>query len=235
MTVLASAIISRVRAQLQDTNAAQYRWSDAELLGWISDAQRAIVAMVADAANSVQPLPLVAGPRQALPSGVYTLLGVTRNLVAVADTTPQQYTSGPAVRLVKREVIDAQNPNWPSYSPNATVKNYLFDPQDKQAFYVVPPNDGTGIIEVNLSQMPADVTDDSQALTVQDIYQTPVTYYTLAWAHLKENDYAGGVQVSAAYTQAFEKFLMSQGRDFGEEQVNNTLSGFNPQVKGAAK
>lgn len=38
--MIASDVIDRVRAELNDTAAGQYRWDDDTLLGYLSDAQR---------------------------------------------------------------------------------------------------------------------------------------------------------------------------------------------------
>jgi hypothetical protein len=227
MTTPASAIITRARIQLQDMGPT-YRWTDAELLLWIGDAQRALVAVVADAGSAVVTIPLIAGSRQLIPDSAYTLLNIYRNLNAAG-------LGGTSTRLVRRELIDDQDPNWASRPASPVVQNYVYDPQDKRAFYVSPPNDGTGFVEANVALMPIDPATDAALLQVQDIYQTPITDYVLGMAHLKESDYAGGQQVSQMYLQKFQAFLTANQANLGGEQPNVSLTPFNTQVKGSAK
>ena len=148
-TVTAKAIIDKAAIQLTDISGV--RWTRAELLGWINDAQRQIVIMSPNATNKISVVKLNAGTRQSLPSDGWTLLEVVRYM-GTAGTTP-----GRAVRLASREQIDSFNPNWHSDTATVVPQHYIFDLQDQTAFFVYPPNTGTGYVEINYSPDPPDL------------------------------------------------------------------------------
>jgi hypothetical protein len=226
MAVLGSDIISRVRTQLIDP--AGVRWTDVELLQWLSDGQRTIVALDPSAAPNSATVPLVAGTKQSLPAGGYMLLSVIRN-IAVGGAP------GRATRIVTREAMDAFNPSWHTDASSGVVKHYLYDPENSGVWYCYPPNDGTGQVEMLYGLYPVDVTSLSSPLTVQPIYETPLVDYVLFRANQKDSDFAAGQQAAQMYLAAFMAF-MGQDEDAQLKQSPNLqLTPFSPEIKGAAK
>ncbi len=203
MSVVASSIITRARLQLIDTGTTQ-RWTDTELLYWLSDGQRAVVAAVPHASQVTQSVLLVAGSRQTIPAGGYKLLNVYRNM-GTTGTTP-----GQTCQKVSREFMDANYYTWPSDTASAIVRAWFMDESDPLGFYVYPQNTGTSYIELNYSVMPADLAATTSTLNVQDIFQTALTDYVVARAHMKDSDYAAGAQIAAAWMQLFEQFVATQ-------------------------
>lgn len=112
----ASYLIAQIRKTLNDTvNTSEfpYRWSDAELLRWISDAQREVVKYKPEA-NPVTAIftPVADEPMQQLDfDGCYKLIRVEANLAADGAGY------GKTVRLVQRDVLDSFIPNWGSHVP----------------------------------------------------------------------------------------------------------------------
>lgn len=228
MAVTAQSIIERVRLQLID-NGAVKRWTDTELLLWLSDGQRAIVTASPGNSSSTEVVPLVAGTKQNIPSDGNTLLYIVRNTNS-AGTTP-----GRAVRIVSREILDAQNPDWHASAPAAVVQNYIFDAQEPTKYYVYPPNTGTGYVEMVYSHLPVDMTSLTDTLVVQDIYQTALFDYVMFRAHQKDSDFAAGQAIAGTYLQLF---LAATGqRDSGLLQANPNLQLANPDpsTRGSAK
>lgn len=202
MSVLASSIISRVRTQLID-NGSTYRWTDTELLQWLSDGQRTIVAAVPAAAPKVVTKSLVAGTRQSIPSDGYMLLKVYRNL-------PAGGAAGAPCQMIDRDVLDRQNQTWHSTTPTSAVKVWMYDTIDPAGFYVYPPNDGTGSVEILYSYMPPDIASLTSTLDVRDIYQTPLFDYVMYRAHSKDSDFAAGLGLATSYMQSFTAFMAAQ-------------------------
>ena len=202
MSVTAQSILDRVRTQLIDTGSTQ-RWTDAELLKWLSDGQRTIVAAVPWSCQKVTTVSMVAGTRQTLPSDANTLIEVIRNLSSTG-------TAGAPCTMIERSILDRQYPTWHTADSSPTVLHYSYDMNDPQAFYVFPRNDGTGSVEVNYSVMPVDITSTSANITVRDIYSTPLVDYVLYRAHQKDSDFAAGQQLAGAYLQAFMAFVQVQ-------------------------
>lgn len=225
MTVPASEILTRVRAQLVDDGAVQ-RWSDTELLLWLSDAQRALVAIEASAGSVVSNVNLAPGTRQSIPPNGYAFLNIYRNMTSAGGP-------GRAVRVSRRELLDTFNPDWHTAPASSIVVNYCYDPEDPRAFYVYPPNDGTGYVEINYSGLPAEITTTDQTIGVHGIYQTPLFYYVMAIAHMKDSDSAAGPQMAQFYMQQFVNYITTNDNDLTREGPNAKLTGFNPGMKGA--
>lgn len=228
MAVTAQSIINRVRTQLIDTNAEQ-RWSDTELLRWLSDGQRTLVSLVPDASGVIAVRALSAGTKQTIPSNGHMLLTIFRNTNAAGTT------GGRAVRLTSRELLDGFDQAWHSAAATVNVQAYVFDPQHPDTFYVYPPNTGTGYVELSYSVMPADLSSTSDTLSVADIYQTPLVDYVLYRAHQKDSDFAAGQAIASNYLQLF---LAHIGQGQAAELSNNPnlqLANASPEAKGTAR
>jgi hypothetical protein len=228
MTVLASAIITKVRNLLVDTGTSP-RWTDAELLNHISDAQRTIAALQGDEVAKVAVVQLAAGTRQSLPADGVSLLNILRNM-GTTGATP-----GRAVRLIRRDIIDDQNPNWHADAKTNYTYNYIYDPLDSKAFFVYPPAIGNHYIEINYTYVPAEVTSTSTALVVPDVYQTAVMDYVMFRCHQKDADSSGGHATAQMFLQIFQVFL--QGFSGGETETNPNMqmAPFNPQTQSSGR
>lgn len=200
--MLASSIVSKVRKLIIDPDGT--RWTDEELLEWLTDGQRTIVAALPSASVSVTTLSLVAGPRQALPSDGYKLLMVYRNLTSGG-------VSGNSINRVSHALLQHQYYSYPADANQATaVQVYAYDPDDPEAFYVYPANDGAGEVEVAYSVMPPALALLTDTLVVRDIFEPALVDYVMFRAHSKDSDYAGGEDVSLKYQARFEGFVATQ-------------------------
>jgi hypothetical protein len=204
MAVVASSIINRARTQLAD-NGSTYRWADSELLNWLSDGQRAIVALDPVATQTVTGVTLVAGTRQSLPSGAHKLIHIYRNLSAGG-------TPGKACTYVPLSLLDTQYPDWHTDTAVSAVRHWTYDENDPVGFYVYPRNDGSGRVELNYSTMPTDLPSTSSNISVRDIYQTALLDYVMFRAHSKDSDFAAGQSLAAGYLTAFNNFVAAQAR-----------------------
>lgn len=229
MTVLASTIIDRARNLLSDTRDTK-RWSDAELLRYLSDGQRTLAALQpGDAASKRVVVQLVAGTRQSLPADGIQLLSVFRNMGS-NGTTP-----GRVVRLVTRDILDAQNLYWHVDTAETHIQNYIYDPSDSLNYYVYPPSNGLGYVELNYAATPAELVALTDSIALIDIYITPLTDYVMFRAHQKDSDFGAGQVVAQSYLQAFKLFIDGSDAGAKEENPNLQMAPFNPQVKGASK
>lgn len=197
MQLTVNDVVTRATFLLNDSGnatvgvAANTRWSVAEMIDWVSDAQRQIVLMKPSASNTVTTLSLVAGTRQSLPSDGWLLLCAIRN------------TSGRVIREADRKTLDAQNVNWHVDPAQSTVWNYMYDEQDQYAFYVYPPNDGTGSIVINYSAQPVALANLTDNLLLDSIYLTPMVDYVCFRALTKDAEFAGGASLAANFYQSF--------------------------------
>jgi hypothetical protein len=215
MSVQVQTIYNRVRTQLIDIGASP-RWSNQELINWICDGERAIVAVIPRASQKTVAMQMAAGTRQVIPAGGNMLLSVYRNM------GPDGHTPGPVLLKQPRATFDTQYPNWHMAAQVATPAVYLFDPSDPQAFYVSGPSDGTGYVEINYSVMPADLVNPTDLIQVADIYQTALFDYCMFRATQKDSDYAAGQSVASAYYSSFASVL---GNLLKDDLSNATMEG----------
>jgi len=211
MAVTVESVISRVQTVLQDTTGV--RWPVvAELVLWVNDAQREIALLKPDASAANETVTLAAGTKQAIPDDGNRLLKVIRNMSAASGGTGKR-----SVRLVDREVLDAQTPDW--HDPdNATgdaehtniIKHYLYDEANPRNFYVYPGVNGDAFLEIIYSANPA-VVAQADNLSVPDIFANAVLNYVLYMAYMKDAEFAGNNQRASTHYQLFTAAVSGKG------------------------
>lgn len=210
MTFQAKDVMKRASTILQDEDAV--RWTAPELHAYLNDGLREIVSIKPNALSKSVNISLARGTLQALPSEYTVFARVTRNM-----TGPT--TGGKAIRpLARREIMDSHMPSWqdPSVMPFAkSVVHVIHDMADPRSFYVVPGNDGTGMIEAIVGRMPQpnvapeSVTDQldfdnyTADVDMPDIYQNALIDYVLYRAYSKDSRLAGAAQRSEAHFTLF--------------------------------
>jgi hypothetical protein len=212
MSISAQSVARRVVAALNDD--ASVRWALSEVVRAINDAQRQIAIDRPDLLATTSTITLAAGTRQTLPANGLKLLAVNRN------------ASGAAVRVVNRDMLDAQIPNWHAIPPSAAIRHYVFDAREPTVFHVFPPALSTAQLEVVYSahpvliaepahgaSLPADHATDISApavvlgnLTVPDHLVVAVADFALARLLLKDSE-AGSAQRAMAHFQSYANAL----------------------------
>lgn len=216
-TISAKNLIDKAAALLFDVT--NIKWPRSEWLGWFNMAQRAIVVLHPNSNNTIAVVKLQAGSRQSIPVRGWLLLDILRNM-GTTGTTP-----GRAIRIISRRLLDAFNPTWNSDTQNSVVRNYWFDMQDQTAFFVYPPNDGTGYIELNYSNVPTDVTDETTLMTIPDSYESAMLDYMLFRACSKATDVNQAAALAPSYLASFNAYM---GSKLSSEQANNPNLGLMP-------
>lgn len=205
MPIAAQSIVRRVVETLQDNTSV--RWPVNELVRYLNDGQREIVLYRPDAMVTNTTLTLAAGSKQALPTNGAKLIEVVRNNTA---------SSKRAVRLVNREILDAQSPNWHNITGVAEVMHFMYDPRDPKVFYVYPPALNTAAVDIVYSALPTDIVEPADGavytavsgnISVPDIYGNVLQDYMLYRAYTKDSEYAGNAQRAQAHYAAFANAL----------------------------
>lgn len=204
-TLTGTNIIDRARLTLQDSSGV--RWTDAELLIYINDAQREIVNFRPEATATHSNVQLSTGTEQTLPSGGLRLIKVTRNMSGTASDA----TGAKSVRIVEEDLLNSIEPDW--HDPTVTgssahgsiVKNYLFDPDDPKKFYVYPgvASGSNAYVELIYSKLPTDLSLVSSTIDLEDTYGNAILNFVLYRAYLKDAEFAGNQQRTATHYQLF--------------------------------
>lgn len=206
MAITAQSIIRRVVETLQDNTSV--RWPINQLVRFLNDGQREICMYRKDAMSKNATVTLVAGTRQALPADGTNLIEPIRN---------NSTASKRAVRIVNREILDAQLPGWHSISGVSEILHVIYDVREPKVFYVYPPALATGAaLDIVYSAVPADVAEPADGTTytavtgdisVPDVYANALQDYILYRAYSKDSEYAGNTSRATTNYAAFANSL----------------------------
>lgn len=194
MAFTAADVMRRASTILQDADAV--RWTAIELHDWLNEGIRAVVTVKPNAKSESMILTLEEGTKQELPANVMMLSRVVRNVGPAPGNSP-----GKAIRtLARREILDAQIPNWHAtggLAYNAVVDMAFQDAMSPREFYVVPGNTGTGRVEAIVGVMPTpvprpssgflDVANYTATVPLSDEYQGVLLDFLLFRAFSKDS------------------------------------------------
>ena len=198
MALTVNDVLLRASDIIQDqTNV---RWPQDELLRYLNDARREISIARPDLYATTSTVTLTAGgTRYSLPTDGVRLIDVTRNMPAGAP--------GKAIRVVEREILDAQKPDWHTETASTIVKHFMYDERNPRQYYVYPPSTAGHQIEIVYGQTPTDISVLSTQLTQEDIYTGAIVDYVCYRAFSKDSEYAGNAQRAQAHYQQFMNAL----------------------------
>ena len=203
MPISAQSIIRRAVETLQDPTSV--RWPISELVRYLNDGQREVVLYRPDSMVTNTTRTLTTGTRQTLPNGS-KLIEVVRNTGGTKR----------AVRMVNREILDAQTPGWHNLTGATDILHYMYDPRDPTAFYVYPPAATGASVEIVSAAYPADIVEPADGslytavsgnISLPDIYGNVIQDYILYRAYTKDSEYAGNAQRAQAHYAAFANAL----------------------------
>jgi len=192
MTTALNDIVNDAEVILQDTG--NDRWDAADLAGWGSLGELAIVIRKPDAFVKNEAFILVAGTRQSIAGLV--VVDIVRNMGTSGTTV------GNIITKVEKEVMDAIDPTWHTATASATVKHWMNDRRDPKKFWVHPPQPTSsfGYVDAIWSAAP-DTIGVGENLNLDDIYREIILDYILFRAfsidaaiapHAKERSVAHG-------------------------------------------
>lgn len=208
----ASAILLNAARALTDERDHR-RWPLPELFAYLKDGLWELLEKRPDIFSESRSHNLQAGTRQSVPN-VHAVLRVKMN---VDRTNPT--VRGRAIRQVTLAHLDNFDPYWHGNAAKSEVINYVLDGIDKAAFWVSPPNDGTGAVELDVALEPESMVLASGAnpnalasydvdIPIESQFAPALTYYVLHRAWAKDADYAANQQNSNRY---YELFLTAIG------------------------
>lgn len=195
MPIMVQDVVTRVRDATLDNTEGGIRWVDEELIRYVNDASQAIVQLKPSAHPTNTTMQLAAGTLQQAPEDAIFILDVVRNV------------GGKAVRFVDRGVLDAGHPDWHTVTPETQIRHYMMEMHDPTRFYVYPPADGTGEIEIVYSSEPDNVTELGDTLPLAATYINAYVDYVLYRAYSKDADFAANRELATWYYQSFSQGL----------------------------
>lgn len=206
-TITGQDILNKVKIILQDANYVH--WTEAELLGWLNDAQRAVCAAYNRAKYVVDTIPLVAGSLQQLPAGATALFRIIRN------------ANGPVVTKVPQYQLDTINSRWYSSQGTREIVHYAYDETSPKHFFVYPPAAASGAAVVaHYGGTPTDLSTPASTIDVDDIYAPALVHYVCYMAFLKDMEAAGDDVRAKMHLDGFTSFMAAKAAaDQGTEST----------------
>lgn len=198
MALTAQNIMDAIEAELQDESNG--RWSEPFHLESVNQAQRLIACLKPDSYVKNESVSLLAGAKQALPSGALGLGEVVRNMGADGSTP------GNVVRKVDKRVLDDFNPDWTSEDRTTSIKHFAYDERDPKNWYCYPPADGTTQVEIIYPAIPDDIAKADE-IAVDDSYQTALIAWGLCRAYRQQKHAGGFAQLAQAKEAEFYRLL----------------------------
>lgn len=257
-TVLVRDALWRVSVMLADTRPQFQRWTEAELVDHLNDAQLVIADLLPMSCARVDAVRLVPGTRQSIDTFDATncipgdgttmtqpvhgrqLLDVIRNMGADGQTP------GRAVRVIDRRTLDSQAPQWHRVQ-GAQVSAYMYDPRTPKVWYVtpaVPP--GTPVwVEIsyiaNPVRIPAPASPgayareggSTQRLSIADEFLVDLVNYVVARAHLKDAKF-GDPSKAVTYANLFVSAMNAKVQALTGHNPNLQRLPLAPEPMGAA-
>lgn len=201
MALTATDILTRAADLIQDqTNV---RWPQEELLRYLNDARREIAIVRPDLYATSTAVTLVQGTKQTIPTDGSRFLDGVRNVTAANAI-------GKAVRVVEREILDAQRPGWHTEADSTDIKHFMFDERSPRIFYVYPPATAGHKLEIVYSKAPTDILIGNVAtaqLSEEDVYTGAIVDYVCYRAFSKDSEYAGNMDRAMAHFSRFMSVL----------------------------
>lgn len=210
-TITAESIVNKVAVLIQDTT--NIRWPKSDLYDYLNAGQREIVLLKPNAYVKNTSFTLAAGSKQTIPADGVDLIDVPRN------------TSGQAITLVARAILDAQVPNW-HLATGTRVQHYCFSERDPKTFYVYPSSAGS--VEIIYSASPPNV-NPGGVISLDDIYESALIDYICYRAYLKDTEYAENMDNANRYYTAFRTALTGKQQSESVTDPNTRKFG-NPNV-----
>jgi hypothetical protein len=210
MTTTVATFLTDARNVLQD-NRATKRWSDDELIAWANLGMREMVAIKPEVNTKVSAVRLSVGTRQLLPADGVQFFRVLRNMGTNGTTV------GPVVRGVDYDALDTQSSTWHSMTPVEAISEYAFRPSDPTRYYVYPPSDGNGYVDIEYGALPADCVLGGN-LTILDVWVPTLLNYVLYRAYSKDAEFAANANLAASY---YSTFGMALGHKAQAEATRN--------------
>jgi len=182
-------------------------FTQAELIGLYNLALRFIVSLVPRAYAITTAELLAPGTLQSIPATGLVLSGIIRN----AGTDGK--TPGAAITEADLDSINRLVPNWSTETATEEIDNFMRISGMDASFYVSPPSDGTGYVQMVYSAMPPTTTYDEDGdweddkIPLSDEFIPALPDAMLYNAYDDDTDTPGNVPRSQMYYQRAVQIL----------------------------
>ena len=218
-------IVDEVRAQINDEDTNNFRWSDVEMLRYVNAAQRQIVAFapMSNVITSSNNLSSGDDVRHTLPAG-----GIKFIKASSQDSQNEMNVGSGNMTEVELDALNSLFPEW-SYTqveqprtpvvqdvlqdPNSNFQHYMHDPREPKVYWIFPPPPlagSVGGIDVTYVDLPTDLAGLGSTFALDDQYQNAAVLYVIYRALRKDGRHGGGVALRTSMWEDFRSALGMQ-------------------------
>lgn len=197
MTTTAQTLIDRAAATLNDT--LYTRWTNSEMIGWITDGQRELVGLNPMLFTKTVVRTLAAGVAQTLTdlTDYGALISMPRNM-ANDGVTP-----GRVITKIDPDLMDALDTGWQTAAQDVIILHYMFVAERRFQFRVVPPAVVGTKIEITYSAIPPAIAATTDLIVLQDHCGPALVDYLLFRAFGKDAEFGDVPTLSESHHKRF--------------------------------
>lgn len=233
-------------------------WTAAELVGYMSEGQRAIAKYVPMACSRVDAIKLRPGYRQSIEiipedsiiPGDGSLPRDVRGLFLndiICNMGADGTRPGDAVSVVLGEMLDGYDRGWRGRRSTGPIEHFIFDPRTPQSFEVYPPpGPGGAWVEASYIELPADIPapeggeygpagSSTQTLSIGDRWRDDLLNFTLARSWMKDAEEAGNAANVQLYAGLFINSINAQVAALTGQNPNLKMLPMIPDIPAAAR
>ena len=194
-------------------DTAYDRVTESTWIKYLNAAVRALILVRPDAGAVTEPVLLIAGIKQTLPTAALRLLDISRNLGS------DGLTAGKIITPSDRAHIDYSNLLWPTATGDTLVENFSYDANVPRIFYVTPPVGAVTpvYVEMSTSQLPTAMALTSSDDGIEDVFFEAIIQFLLYRAFLADDE---TVEFTKSQT-AFQNFMSLLGVEVQASRANS--------------
>ena len=197
MSITVNSIVSQAAGILHDTGSVRY--TTADLIAYINDAQRRICMTKPEAYAFTSTSFVVAGAKQTLPTGGLRLLDVYRNITSGG-------VIGRSIRAIERAVLDQEDPDWQRRT-GSYVEHYCYEPEnDPKIFWIFPAISAnrvsSSLLELSIAADPPEVAA-GQTPVVDPTFHEAIIHYVVSMAISRDAEFGDQLNRAQFHAQAF--------------------------------
>jgi len=194
-------LIDMVARTLIDEGTVR-RWTEAELISHLNSAIRETVTQKPSSSITNASVILTAGTKQDVPTGCTIVHDVPSNMGT------DGLTDGRAVSLIDRHSLDDTLPTWRTTTAVTEIQHWMYDTEiDPKIFYVYPPSDGTGYVEMMYTVIPTELDETTDTVPLDDLYVNALQQFMLFKCFEKDSDNPNAQMRAQAHIQTFAGLL----------------------------
>lgn len=248
-------VLWRISVLLQDTTPQFQRWPEKELVHALNDGQTNIAKFLPLACSRIVSMKLRAGTLQSIAAIAAADCKLEDGSTPSDTTYGVQFlnprcnmgstgtTVGSAIRMVERDVMDSQDPDWHMRTASS-VSSVIYDPMTPRNFHVTPGVTGTVWMRLALTAKPTAIPNtgtpgselyansgaSTTTISIDDEFVPELVDYVVARANLKDVKYASK-QTADLHTNRFLASLNAKVAAVTGTNPNLTiLPGVTPQA-----